>query len=311
MRPRTFRVMLYEPWHITRRRVDGPDGERWEALPPEEQRWVAGFKPVRMDLSLRELLDALVTFVRYPAKERAWSWSPVDLSEPYRKSVNVREMTCIVADLDSGGRTLEDQVAPVVAKGWLHAVHSSWSYTDEKQKGRVVLPLAAPVPAEYIPRAWRWMQQVMGGAADEQCKDLARLYFLPGHDGTPEHAGRMRAWVGEGDLLDLRPFDDLPVIEAPPPPVVHRPVTVYSHDDADREVRRRLAQDPTVRRRAANELGARIVTSAGREKAKGIRCPSCGRASVWFYIEGNTAQGARCEHEKSCKWSGLLLDLLR
>jgi hypothetical protein len=28
-------------------------------------------------------------------------------------------------------------------------------------------------------------------------------------------------------------------------------------------------------------------------------------------IEGNTAQGARCEHEKTCKWSGLLIDLLR
>ncbi len=300
MDDRTWQIVTYAPWW-KKPREDGESG-----------RWVPGFRPVALECDFAKLVRGLTTFRLYPTKEQAWCWSPVVLSEPHRKSDNVRWMTCLVADLDTGGRTLEEQARPVVDAGWVHIVHSSWRYTPEVQKGRLILPLEAPIPAEYIPRAWKWLQSLMGGAADEQCKDLGRLYFLPSYDGTPERRAVMRSWVGceDGKLLDLRPFDALPLVREPPPGRVYEPTRVRDMDAAAREVRRRLATDPTARARAAHELGATLHESSKGTKAKGIRCPGCGRSSVWFMVVGNTAQGARCEHRKSCGWTGLIEDLL-
>ena len=64
--------------------------------------------------------------------------------------------------------------------------------------------------------------------------------------------------------------------------------------------------DPDVRERLGQQVGGQL-RPASRPYVDGIRCPSCGRAEVWFYLDGGPAV---CHHRNSCKWAGPLTRLL-
>tara|TARA_R110000824_G_scaffold106327_3_gene251189 strand:- start:3349 stop:4053 length:705 start_codon:yes stop_codon:yes gene_type:complete len=77
----------------------------------------------------------------------------------------------------------------------------------------------------------------------------------------------------------------------------------------EREMIRRLKEEPSVRMALATELGARVVGEP--PKASGVICPSCGKKSIWFYIDVDRMTTARCNHQNSCGYWGSLYDLAR
>lgn len=272
----------------------------YEAQRLADGRWVPGWVPTVHELAWPALVERLTSWRYPPEKAQARSWSPVILGQPHRKCDNVAAVTCLVLDLDSGA-DLHEAAEPWAR--WTYLVHTSWSHTPAHPKGRIVLPLAEPVPAEYWARAWRWAQGMVGGLADEQAKDLSRVYYLPSVSGP---AAPREAWTHEGELLDLRPWDELPELPAPPP---RKPVRIYSHWPSWKQSRAQkeaLEHDPDTRLRAADMLGARV----SGDRAKGARCPACGRASVWWLVEPRTWTGCACDHRGSCGWAGGLHELL-
>jgi hypothetical protein len=64
--------------------------------------------------------------------------------------------------------------------------------------------------------------------------------------------------------------------------------------------------DPDVRQRLGQQAGGQL-RAASRPYVDGIRCPSCGRTEVWFYLDGGPAV---CHHRNSCKWAGPLTRLV-
>ncbi len=77
----------------------------------------------------------------------------------------------------------------------------------------------------------------------------------------------------------------------------------------EREMMARLRREPAVRAAMARELGAKVAGEP--PKASGIVCPSCGKKSIWFYIDVDRMTTARCNHQNSCGYWGSLYDLAR
>ena len=82
---------------------------------------------------------------------------------------------------------------------------------------------------------------------------------------------------------------------------------VRTEAEADREMRRRLMEDPSAR----ELIGERLHGRRKGDRIVRAECPACGRKSVWWYIDpgGHTNRSASCEHRNSCGWGGSLYDL--
>lgn len=244
---------------------------------------------------------------RYRAKLEAPAWSPV-LYEPsaHRGRAGVRAVSCLVFDYDDG-TTIEDARQP-----WLshpHLVHTSWSHTEALPKFRLVLPLEHPVPSSAWLKTWVHAAARAAGEVDPKCKDPSRLYFLPAvrDERTPfqfiEHDPG-------GALLGL----DWESIPDPPRPQPPRRMAAqrWASSDGRRDAARtqRLRTDPETRRRAGVELAGREQGLGGSARVTGVRCPSCGRRTVYWFVSPERMTGAACNHINSCGWRGPLLSLL-
>lgn len=242
------------------------------------------------------------------------AWSPATYPEGVRRSKGaVTHVSCLVLDYDNG--TTMD-AASEVWRQWPHIVHTSWSHTEEHHKFRLVLPMARPVPVKFWPRVWAWAEKHSGCEIDTACKDPSRLYFVPAiRSADWPHEARE---VDEGGthLLDTA-FEKLPLTkeerEAKEREVRRksRCAALRKRPDSRPWVARRAAQrllneDPGAREQAAAHLGARLMGG----KAKGAKCPGCGRASVWWLIEPHSMAQAQCDHRNSCGWHGWLDQLL-
>lgn len=104
----------------------------------------------------------------------------------------------------------------------------------------------------------------------------------------------------------------LPLLCPPPPPPPRRaaPPTALPLRQADAERLRRLRWDPGTRERAGLALGGQVVGSGDVIRVRRVRCPSCGRPSVHWFIDPREAPGARCDHRNSCGWAGSVASLL-
>lgn len=235
------------------------------------------------------------------------AWSPCVFRDGERRGVaSAVEVSALVLDYDDGTPIAR---ARETWGRWAYALHTSWSHTDAAPRFRVVVPLATPCPAARWPRVWRWAAE-RAPEIDPACKDASRIYFLPAvaSDLSPWHAE-----TGDGDPLDLDPDtlpDPAPDTRArkPAPTRAARPVrTPRPATRTGRQLARMYATRRDVRERVALALGARIMGTPPR--AEGIVCPSCGRPSVWFYIDPGPQSWAECDHERSCGWRGPLADL--
>lgn len=263
----------------------------------ERQAWTARAQGGEVPAVLAQAAVPMRQTLRRRAKALLPCWSPtVYAPGATRGSAGVLAVTALVLDHDDG-LSIEEALRPWA--DWPLLLHTSWSHRAEHPRFRIVLPLDRAVPARVWPRAWRWAWARAGGRIDEACKDPARLWLLP---AVPDAEQPYEARVEDpgGELLDLDWQRLPPAPEELPTPRV--PV-----EAAPAAVRRLLRTSREHRERAAQLLGARILA----RRAEGMRCPACGRRSVWFWLEPGTQDGARCQHQRTCGWWGGLDELLR
>jgi hypothetical protein len=245
-------------------------------------------------------------------KRRCAAWSPAVLHEGRRRgNDHVEAVSCIVLDYDDGTDLL---TALDPWRDWPCIYHTSWSCTDDVAKYRLVVPLARPVPALAWRWVWRWAAQRAGGTIDPACSDASRLYFLPHRrPGAPFDTGTHDPG---GALCD----PDWHLVDAGTLAAVGRSTDSVARErdwegrdyratasTAQRVAAEALRADPAVRERVGSAL--RGVVRGTR--CHGIRCPACGRASVWFLIDPRVKATAECNHRNSCGWYGHLDQLLR
>ncbi len=96
------------------------------------------------------------------------------------KNVNVEIVTCWTLDLD---KLSEAKVADVLGRlaedGLAFLVYSTHSHTEARPKLRLTGPLLEPVKGKDWPPVWRAIVDKFSPGADEQCKDVRRLYYWP------------------------------------------------------------------------------------------------------------------------------------
>ena len=73
-----------------------------------------------------------------------------------------------------------------------------------------------------------------------------------------------------------------------------------------RAIRQALDDDPAVRERAGTMLGGRVQRGCVTK----VRCPSCGKASVWWALRPDRCGAAMCDHRNTCGWAGPIYKLL-
>ncbi len=260
-------------------------------------------EPIHRDLAWDSLVFALTQYrdVSGTKEERlntAPLWSPARLDGD-RRAAHVVDVSCLVLDHDSG-----EEVAAAASRwaGFSHIVYTTWSHTAEHHKCRVVLPLARPVPGRMWSAVYKDTMKRLGIPADPACSDPCRMFYLPCVGVGGPH---MRVAI-QGAYLDLLPVanklhDEHQEKERRRAEDAERRAaavrrTVDSPDDAARAVIQVMQHDATARRNAAEQCGGNVSPDGTR--ARRALCPSCGRSSVWWYIDSDGP--AMCDHGKSC-----------
>jgi hypothetical protein len=219
-------------------------------------------------------------------KVDAPAWSPVKLrldeqGRHRRAARYVESVSCLVMDFDRGEPL--KRAKPLI-EGRRAILHTSWSHTREKPKGRLVFPLAEPAPASRWADVWLAAEAWAKTASltmDPAAKDASRLYFLPAY---PESEPRRRydfwarAW--QGDYLSWR---WLVMAYAPPKPRAFAPVpsvAVRGLPGQDRSEQRRHFARRVIETRAQelataaeggrNLLAFRAGAAAGRLRLAGV-----------------------------------------
>jgi hypothetical protein len=179
----------------------------------------------------------------------------------------------------------------------------------------VVIPLVAPVSGEVWSPVIAWIMAIDGREADPKCKDAARQFYLPavGVGGPHVAIRRAGAWMDLAEVVrvtkEQAEREEAARIRRRDEAAARIRRQVASEDQRDREARRALEIDPAARERLGDALGGRRARRQSAEVVKGVRCPGCGRESVWWLVDPATWKGAKCEHRNSCGWSGRLYDL--
>ncbi|AJW45535.1 hypothetical protein TK49_12985 [Ralstonia mannitolilytica] len=165
--------------------------------------------PVRRTLAIPQFVELFSKPLQLPQKGGP-TWSPAIYPEGVKRSKSgVAAVTALVMDVDDG--------TPIEhfhqrLEGYAYFWHTSYSHTQEHPKYRIVVFLAAPVPAEQWGDLWLRAQAWMGGHLDPATKDASRIYFVPSM--PPGAQGHGRGFV-EGVLLDMTTL----------PPLLQVPVT--------------------------------------------------------------------------------------
>ncbi|CAJ0776287.1 DNA primase family protein [Ralstonia chuxiongensis] len=136
------------------------------------------------------------------------AWSPTIYPEGVNRSKNgVVAVTALVMDVDDGTPIEEFHKR---LNGYAYFWHTSYSHTPERPKYRIVVFLAAPVPANQWGELWLRAQAWMEGHLDPATKDASRMYYLPSM--PPGAQGHDRGFV-QGVLLDMTTLP--PLSQAP------------------------------------------------------------------------------------------------
>lgn len=139
-------------------------------------------------------------------------WSPALYPAGARRGgESVIHLSCLVLDYD-GGTT--PAAASATWADYFHLVHSTFSYTPERLKFRLVLPLAEPVAAADWSRVYEWAQARTNFAVDPTGKSLGSTFALP---AVPEASAPRLAFSRPGPLLDARLEGLISRAAAPPP----------------------------------------------------------------------------------------------
>lgn len=238
--------------------------------------------------------DLIVDHRVFQRKTDASLWSPVILSSTARKSLSVSHITALVYDFDHGEKW--EDVIPVAEmfkiRFW---AYSTYRNTEEEHRFRLVLAVDEAIPADLYPKVWKGFARTLGWHIDEQCKDLARMYYVP---SCPPGATAWQDW-GAGSGINWRSW--LEVWEANDCLVQEpRPFTTAKRRDwsidVDREAKRRASLKmleevpPSCGMSPWWELCCGITDALGREgfamvKAWSQRCPEKFNSREWQSME--------------------------
>lgn len=126
-----------------------------------------------------------------------------------RANANVLEWAGWAAlDVDRADKPLDEMLEPY--RPYYFVCYSTASSTEEKPKFRVVFPLTSPVKNKEIRHFWYALNKHFGGMADEQTKDLSRMYYVPAqypnaHNFIFTNVGK---WMNPFDLMAQYPYVD-------------------------------------------------------------------------------------------------------
>lgn len=145
----------------------------------------------RVDLdSWQDFVNLLEKLSKIPraGKKDAQLFSPAVYSEgEKRRNVNVVEWAGWAAiDIDEhvpqGG--IEDDIRNRFGD-YSYVCYSTASSSVDKPKFRLAFPLTEAVSADRIRHLWFALNTEAGELGDRQCKDLSRMYYIPGrYDGA-------------------------------------------------------------------------------------------------------------------------------
>lgn len=95
-----------------------------------------------------------------------------------RNNENVKSLSLMMLDFDEGDPTFAEVIATCKELGFAFAAYTTFSHSPELEKFRVIVPLAAPIPAADYPKLWQWMRGHFP-TLDIACKDLSRMFYAP------------------------------------------------------------------------------------------------------------------------------------
>lgn len=116
--------------------------------------------------------------------------------------------------------TMEEVAEALWDRGMAGYLWTTWSNQEDWPKFRAVVPLEAPVPAPLWQQATEYALGFLGlldtrrGLDLGALRDVARMYFLPGHPGGAEAIARQEC---VGNPLRI-PLDELPAVVVPEVP---------------------------------------------------------------------------------------------
>jgi hypothetical protein len=84
-----------------------------------------------------------------------------------------------IDDIDVGSRDLREVIDGFVPL-WGYICYSTASSRADKPKFRLVFKLDEHIEADNIRHFWYALQTELGNVGDRQCKDLSRMYYVPG-----------------------------------------------------------------------------------------------------------------------------------
>ena len=93
-----------------------------------------------------------------------------------RANSNVEAISAVVFDVDDG--TPADSL-PAALTWFEHIVYTTHNHSVQHPRCRIVLPLEREIPPSEYSRVWQYANRLIGGHADQNSRDLSRLYYLP------------------------------------------------------------------------------------------------------------------------------------
>lgn len=107
------------------------------------------------------------------------------VTEPYRKSANVRAVTALGYDVEAVADVVPPSPAEVHARcaalGWWHLIATTFRHDPILPRYRLVLALSEPMAPDLYRKVWSLPLERVGllACTDQACSDPARLYLLP------------------------------------------------------------------------------------------------------------------------------------
>ncbi len=187
------------------------------AVPAPQTFHVSFFKnqndtiPEPQTLSLEEFLERLKTPEVRRAKDGAL-FSPAKFKGT-RAKVNVESICMLVLDYDHEAN-FKRELKVWEKIGCRAFAYTSFNHTEAAHRFRIVIPLAAPIPASKYLSLWLWAEAKSGNKIDRAAKDVSRMFYLP---AIATRESPFEFAEVDGELLDWTKLLDLPeVAEAKP-----------------------------------------------------------------------------------------------
>jgi uncharacterized protein (DUF927 family) len=175
------------------------------------------------------------------AKRSGQLFSAAQFKGRRRKNENALALCALVLDYDHAP-PIDEALARWADVAYL--AYTTWGHgTDAKGNAyRVILPLAEAIPAALYPALWNLAHTHSGGAIDPNCKDPARIMFLPAC--PPARMDNFQFLHQGGALLDWRALALDSQATTPPPqknPIATKPLQIQAGGEWGKYVSEALA----------------------------------------------------------------------